>query len=66
MLLAPRAGKETRQRLADWLEENQEKGAEFLAKMKDAIPEKKEQFAAAFRAGKEAYQEASRHDHERA
>ena len=60
ILLAPKSGKETREDIADWLKERREKGAEFLHQLKEEIPAKKEQIAAAIRAGKQAYQEASR------
>ncbi len=63
LLLAPKSGKETREQLADWLDERRERGAELLHKIKDAVPEKKEQVAAAIRAGKEAYASAGKPNH---
>ncbi len=62
LLLAPRSGKETREKLQDWLEERRDRGEELLAKIKETVPEKKEQVAAAIRGAKQAYQEA-RHNH---
>ncbi len=66
LLLAPRSGKETREKLADWLDERREKGKELIHKIKDAVPEKKEQalhvkegIVAAVKAGKEAFREAT-------
>ena len=65
LLLAPRSGKETREKLHDWLDERRERSAEILHKIKDAVPEKtekivqvKDQIVAAVKAGKQAYQEA--------
>lgn len=65
LLLAPRSGKETREKLGDWLDERREKSAELLHKIKEAVPEKteriaqvKDQIVAAVKAGKQAYQEA--------
>lgn len=57
VLLAPRAGKETRAKLKDWLEERREKGEELLAKIREEAEGKKDQVAAAVRAGKQAYEE---------
>lgn len=62
ILLAPKAGKETREQLADWLDERRERGAELYEKIKEAVPEKKDAIAAALKAGKQAFQEA-RHNH---
>lgn len=62
LLLAPRAGKETREKLKDWLDERRDLGEELLAKIKESVPEKKDQVAAAIRGAKQAYQEA-RHNH---
>lgn len=55
VLFAPRKGSETREQLADWLKSRRDKGADLLAKMKEAIPVKKDRVAAAFKAGKDAY-----------
>lgn len=63
LLLAPKSGKETREQLADWLDERRERGAELLHKLKDAVPEKKDQIAAAIRAGKEAYGSHAKNGH---
>lgn len=58
ILLAPRSGSETREQLGDWLKERREQGESLLSKIKDLkerIPAKKNQLAAALKAGKEAY-----------
>ena len=60
LLFAPKAGKETREDIAEWLKQRREKGAELLGKLKEEIPAKKEQFAAAIKAGKQAYYEAAK------
>lgn len=57
VLFAPRTGKETRAKLKDWLDERREKGEELLAKIREEAGEKKDQVAAAVRAGKQAYEE---------
>ena len=61
VLFAPKSGKETREQLSDWLDERREKGSELLTKIKEEIPAKKDQVAAALRAGKQAFSE-SRHN----
>ena len=58
VLLAPKAGKETRGQIGDWLKEKREEGGELLAKLKEEGLAKKEQVAAAFKAGKQAYETA--------
>lgn len=61
ILLAPRPGSETREQLGDWLKERREQGSDLLNRikdLKDKIPAKKSQLAAALKAGKEAYFEA--------
>ena len=64
ILFAPKSGKETREELADWLDDRREKGADFLARMKEKVPEKKDQFVAAVKAGKQALYEATgKHNH---
>ena len=62
LLLAPRPGRETREKIADWLDERREKGHELLEKVKEGGSERKEQIVAAIKAGKEAFQGA-RHNH---
>ena len=62
LLFAPKSGEETRERLADWLDERRERGAQLLRKAKGVVPEKKDQLAAAFKAGKEAFASA-KHNH---
>ena len=65
LLLAPKSGKETREQLADWLDERRERGAELLSKLKEGSVEKREQIQAALKAGKQAYAEA-KHNHDNA
>jgi len=57
LLFAPRKGCETREAIADWLEEKREKTKEFVAHEKDALHHKKDQMEAAWEAGKKAYRE---------
>lgn len=59
LLLAPRSGAETRERLADWLEENREKTREFIEHSREAISEKKDKVSAAWDAGKKAFRESA-------
>ena len=58
VLFAPRSGEETREALGEWLRERREQGSEFLEKMKEKIPEKKEKIVNAYRAGRHAYEES--------
>lgn len=60
VLFAPKSGKETREDIAEWLKDRRQKGSELLHKLKEEIPAKKDQFAAAIKAGKEAYKEAAK------
>jgi len=65
VLLAPRAGEETRELLTDWMKERKEKGADLLHKVKDESLVKKEALIAAARAAKDAYRETSgKHQHD--
>ena len=61
MLFAPKAGKETREQIGDWLQDKREDGTELLAKIKEEGLQKKEQITAAFKAGKQAYAETEKH-----
>ncbi|MDD5655903.1 MAG: YtxH domain-containing protein [Elusimicrobia bacterium] len=61
VLLAPKAGKETREQIGDWIKEKRDEGSDFLAKIKEEGMHKKEQISAAIRAGKQAYSEAEKH-----
>ncbi len=65
ILLAPKAGKETREDIAEWLKARRAKGGEFLSKVKEPVIEKKDQLVAAARAAKEAYKESRHNGHER-
>lgn len=55
LLLAPRSGAETREQLADWLEQNREKTRDILEHGRETLGEKKGQVSAAWEAGKKAY-----------
>jgi gas vesicle protein len=61
LLFAPKAGKDTREQIGDWLKEKREEGGDLLAKMKEDGLHKKEAIAAALKAGKQAYMEADKH-----
>jgi len=61
VLLAPKAGKETREQIGDWLKEQREEGGELLAKLKEEGLHKKEALTAALKAGRQAYMEAEKH-----
>ncbi|MDD5629073.1 MAG: YtxH domain-containing protein [Elusimicrobia bacterium] len=61
LLFAPKAGKETREQIGDWLKEKREEGGELLAKIKEEGLHKKEALSAALKAGKQAYAEAEKH-----
>lgn len=58
VLLAPRSGEETRERLKDWLEEKREKTQEFLEKEREHLRHKKDQVSTAFDAAKKAYRDS--------
>ena len=64
VLLAPRAGEETRELLTDWMKERKAKGAELLHKVQDESLIKKEALVAAARAAKDAYRETNKHAHD--
>jgi len=53
ILFAPKAGKETREDIHEWIDDNMEKGKEQLHKMGEEIKHRKEQLAQAFH-GKES------------
>ena len=61
ILFAPKAGKETREQIADWLKEKREEGGDLLAKIKEDGLHKKEAITAALKAGKQAYMEVEKH-----
>ncbi|MFA6003607.1 MAG: YtxH domain-containing protein [Elusimicrobiota bacterium] len=63
VLFAPKAGKETREQIGDWLKDKREEGSDLLAKLKDEGLHKREQLAAALKAGKQAYAEAGHDKH---
>jgi len=64
LLLAPRSGKETRAKLEDWLEDRRERGEELLSKIKEVVPEKRDQIVAAAKAAKQAYGAAKHNGHD--
>lgn len=43
ILFAPKAGKETREQLGDWMDETKEKAKEKLEKLEEEIKKRKEQ-----------------------
>jgi len=70
VLYAPRSGRETRQAILDAAEDSREylvtKGqaareqvTEWAAKSKDAVKQQKDQFKAAYEAGRQAYRETA-------
>ncbi len=66
VLFAPRAGGETREKLADWLKERRAQGADLLHTVKDESLLKKEAIVAAAKAAKQAYGEINSKHHEHA
>jgi gas vesicle protein len=60
VLFAPKAGKETRDQIGDWLKEKRAGGGDMLAKIKEDGLRQKEALSAAFKAGKQAYMEADK------
>ena len=63
VLLAPRSGHQTREKLADWLKDRRERGEELLHTVKDESLAKKEAILAAAKAAKQAYTETTKHVH---
>ena len=72
VLFAPKAGKDTREQLGDWLKEKREEGNELLSRVKGEGGEllsrvkeeglhKKDAITAAYKAGKQAYAETEKH-----
>ena len=59
VLLAPRAGAETRRRLAEWIEESGGVGG-VLEDEVEMLQRKKAQVQAAWEAGKKAYEEGAK------
>jgi gas vesicle protein len=66
VLFAPRAGRETRENLAEWLKERREKGEDLLQTVKEEGVLKKEAIVAAAKAAKQAYAESNSKHHEHA
>jgi gas vesicle protein len=61
VLFAPKAGKDTREQIGDWLKEKRDEGGELLAKIKEEGLQKKDAISAALKAGKQAYMESEKH-----
>jgi len=61
VIFAPKAGRDTREQIGDWLKEKREEGGDLLAKIKEDGLHKKEALTAAFKAGKQAYAETDKH-----
>lgn len=59
LLLAPRSGKETRQRLQEWMEDLEGKGEELLEEGRDLWEQGKETLQDKWQQGKETFQEKS-------
>jgi len=55
LLVAPQAGRETREKIKEYAESAKEKAAESVQKIKSALEEKTSVLSAAVEAGKEAY-----------
>ena len=60
VLYAPKAGKETRADLSDWLRKKRQQTRDMASHLREQIPAKTS-VVAAFKAGKEAYQETGSH-----
>ena len=58
VLFAPKAGRETREQIGDWLQERRDEGGQLLAKLKEEGLHRKEQVTAAVKAGKQAFVES--------
>ena len=61
VLFAPKSGRQTRERVSDWLQDKRDEGSEILANIKKQGQHKTEQLSAALRAGRQAYAEVSKH-----
>lgn len=59
VLFAPKSGEETREQLGEWIKERRDKSADLLAKIKGEAIAKKDQVAAAIKAGRQAYADAN-------
>ena len=58
LLVAPRSGEETRELLADWMEENRAKTRRFVDEERASLLAQKEKIEAAWKAGQKAYEKA--------
>ena len=57
ILFAPKAGKETREDLKDWMKEKGARSKDLIARSREELGHKREQLAAALKAGRQAYAE---------
>jgi gas vesicle protein len=64
VLLAPRSGEETREKLAEWMKDRKLKGEELLNKVKEESLANKDALSAAARAAKDAFRETIRRSHD--
>lgn len=64
VIFAPKAGKETRADIKDWLKRKRARTGEVMEALRERVPEKKNQVVAAFKAGQEAYRNAEPHRRE--
>ena len=55
VLFAPRAGKETRIDVKDWIDERREKGVVAIDELRKSIPAKKDQLTAVLEKGRNAF-----------
>lgn len=55
LLLAPKSGKQSRDDITKWLKDKREQSAHLVDELRDRLPEQKERFVAALKAGKDAY-----------
>ena len=55
VLFAPRSGKETREKIGDWVKEKRQETEETLSELREKAAIQKEKLTAAVKAGREAY-----------
>ena len=63
VLFAPKPGKDSRKQLNTWIKNRKGKLPQLLSKLQDQYPIKKEQLAAALKAGRKAYLENAKEHH---
>ena len=54
VLLAPQSGKETREKIGDWIKEKRRESEETLSELREKVSIQKENLTAAITAGREA------------